>query len=490
GYITLPMDLREFAEPGCFYDLSSVDTKLETYVLTVKLSVTNKGWGFYIPQALCIKHSLVGETVQCYIYMLEHFPVKLSMDKTIRLPNSIVEEYEIKENDLFEVEVLAEKGIFREIILINRTDRSNRSDKDEYRFTLRLSDVPRSTETRMKFVKRVEKLNATKEENYENYYLPQLFPDGIMGKVHENEMIIFLGNHIPIFTPIRINLLDFVHYFGGYYFDGTKKGWSWRINASTPEQAVYYTKKYGQLILGNQLVFRLIYSKKPSDKRTKTQIRKDLIDYWKEYASVDIKADNIKLRETKHNKVKKWNKYGTLDVNDNRNLVMEVHLRLLDAVEGVVIHEINNENCWKFLSGILEGDGFVSGGKDRFGIGFSTHSSDKIIEKTLIRLGIQYRSDKSRTKGGKPAGISFHFGLFEVLLNLEVIYLSLFTYYPKRRDLFIERLLKQPSVEYLLKRKQTLAVPARSFLLSHSLDTSSTQNFLEKLEPVLKTIKV
>ena len=457
GYLTLPLELRDSVEPGCFYDLSLIDSNLETHVLTAKLSATKKGWGFYIPQALCIEHSLVGETVQCYIYHMDHFPVKLSADKIIRLPNSIVEEYEIKEHDLFEVEVITDKGIFGEVVLITRVDRSNRSDNDEYRLTLRLSDAPRSSEARIKLLKRVEKLpsNSEEEENYEMFYLPKLFPEGIMGKVHENEMIIFLGNHVPIFAPIRINLLEFIHYFGCYYADGTKKGWAWRISASTPEQAVYYIDIYNKLVIGNQLVFELTYSKKPSDKRKQAQIKKDLVKYWKEEADVEIEEKRIRLRETKHDNVRKWNKCGSLGIKDNRNLVMEIHLRVMDAITNYLNNEcMNDKDLWDFLFGILEGDGSVSGGVNRIGVGFAFHNDDKIIRELLDRLKLKYSVDTSRVKRGEGFGVYASIWLFEILSNLRILSQNLFKYYPKRRNLFIERLQKQKTVKLILENKE------------------------------------
>ncbi|MCG3227285.1 MAG: hypothetical protein H7645_10215, partial [Candidatus Heimdallarchaeota archaeon] len=239
GWLTLPMELRESAEPGQIYDLSLMDSKLRTHVLTAKLSTTAKGWGFYIPKALCLEYSLIGETVNCYIYQMEHFPVKISSDKIVRLPNSVVEEYGIKENDLFEVETIVERAIFREVVLITKIDRSNKSRKDEFLFTHRLSGVPTSTEARIRILNCIEKLPSELDEknNYEKFYLPSIFPDAILGKVDENEMIIFLGNHVPILTPIEINLYEFVHYFGCFYADGTKVGPGWRNSASTPEQA-------------------------------------------------------------------------------------------------------------------------------------------------------------------------------------------------------------------------------------------------------------
>ena len=190
----------------------------------------------------------------------------------------------------------------------------------------------------------------------------------------------------------------------------------------------------------------------------------------------------ITIRNAKHDNVRKWNKCGTLDITDNRNLVMEIHLRILSEVVEVVKHNVNDEYNWQFLFGILEGDGYVAGGKDGFGIGFSTHLSDKVIENALIRLGINYRVDRSRVKDGTYSGITFEFGLFEVLQNLETLSENLFKYYPKRRDRFITRLINQASVEYVLKRKQSLSAPARSSLLAYNLDTDTIRTLLRKLE--------
>jgi len=112
-----------------------------------------------------------------------------------------------------------------------------------------------------------------------------------------------------------------------------------------------------------------------------------------------------------------------------------------------------------------------------------------MIERTLIRLGIQYRVDRSLVRNDISAGVSFHFGLFEVLLNLEPIFHSLFIYYPKRRNLFVKRLFKQPSVRYLLGRKESLAAPARSSLLAFNLHNKNTRNLLKKLESEVKSSK-
>jgi len=488
GWITFPTELRESAEPGHFYDLSLVDSELKTHILTAKLSATKKGWGFYIPKALCIEHSLIGKTVTCYIYQMDHFPVKLSKDKIIRLPNSIVDEYEIKENDLFEVEVITDKGVFREIVLITRIDRSNRSDNDEYRLTLRLSDAPRSTDARIKLVKRVEKLpsNLKEEENYEIFYLPKLFSNAIMGKVHENEMIIFLGNHVPIFTPIVINLYEFIHYFGCFYADGTKVGPGWRTSASTPEQANYFIEKYNELIIPELLDFDLTYTRKPADKRSDNTTNADLVNYWKQHSGIEINENRITIRIAKSDQIKKWNKCGSLSIRDNKSLVLKLHLRLMEKIVSYLKTSTNEKHLWDFLFGILEGDGTVCGGNQRFGIGFACHKSDEIIRTLLKRLKIRYSEDSSRIRRNEGSGITVSFWLFEVLLNIKILSENLFRYYPKRRTTFIERLLKQSTVKFIMGKTDHLAPVSGEFFMTNDFDMEKVEQILLSLSQELK----
>ena len=489
GWLTLPIELRESAEPGQIYDLSLMVSKLRTHVLTAKLSTTAKGWGFYIPKALCMEHSLVGESVTCYIYQMEHFPVKISADKIVRLPNSVVEEYGIKENDLFEVEIIVDRAIFREVVLTNKNDKSNRSGKDEFLFTFRLSDVPTSTEARIKLLNSIKRLPSelAEKDNYERFYLPKLFPNAIIGKVDENEMIIFLGNHVPIITPVEINLTEFIHYFGCFYADGTKTKPGWRNSASTPEQAVYFMEKLSQLIEDSQLKFDLTYTLKPSDKRSSEIIKNELIAYWGNKAKIKLSEDRIKIRKGKSDSVKKWNKYGSLSIRDGRTLITDLHLRLMDSILFYLRNYANIDSIWDFLFGILEGDGCVSGGKGRFGVGFACHKDDRIIRPLLDKLQIKYAVDSSRIRRKEGSGISITFWLFEVLSNLDILSAKLFEYYPKRRTLFISRLIEQPSIRNLLSNKRSVTIKHTSKSKSYELNAKEIRKVINELSKELRT---
>lgn len=153
--------------------------------------------------------------------------------------------------------------MFTEQVIIETIDRINRNREDEYYYTIRMQKIPTKTEGKTTIGKKIEKLSTEKIQDDQEIYLPGLFPEAHMGKLTENTMIIFMGIHKPIITPITIQLIEFVHYFGCYYADGTKKGHSWRINASTKEQAEYYLDCYNKLILNQDLKFELTYTEEP-----------------------------------------------------------------------------------------------------------------------------------------------------------------------------------------------------------------------------------
>ncbi|MHA1419867.1 MAG: hypothetical protein ACTSPO_13195 [Candidatus Heimdallarchaeaceae archaeon] len=141
----------------------------------------------------------------------------------------------------------------------------------------------------------------------------------------------------------------------------------------------------------------------------------------------------------------------------------------------------NRLHLWQFLFGILEGDGSISGGKKRFGIGFACHKDDTVIRQSLDRLQIKYAVDLSRIRNETGSGIQIDFWLFEVLNNIEVLFENLFRYYPKRRLRFIERLLKQSTVRYIMGEIDRLAPISKKYFSESTLHPDLIKNTLDKL---------
>ncbi|MHA1419923.1 MAG: hypothetical protein ACTSPO_13485, partial [Candidatus Heimdallarchaeaceae archaeon] len=263
GWLSVPRELESSMKLNSHYNLFLHDEEKGHLEILVKL-VENKGYlGFYIPKTLCEKHALLRKKVEVMIEQSEYFPTQISADKRIYLPYSYVTENDIKENELYEIEIVVGGLAFGEVVLISKTDRSSASRQDEYTITIRLCAIPKKVRAKVKFIRKIKVLSSVTPPLPEEYfYLPSLFHGAIMGKIYPNEMIIFKGNHVPIITPITIKLEDYIHYFGCYYADGTKVGYGWSTNASTPEQARYYMKKYNELVFNDLLDFNLTYSQK------------------------------------------------------------------------------------------------------------------------------------------------------------------------------------------------------------------------------------
>jgi hypothetical protein len=482
GWISLPREIEERVELGTYYDLSMYDGAKINLDLTVKLVQYSGCWGFYIPKALCEKHSLIRKRVEIMIKESEYFPAQISADKRIYLPYSYVVENEIKENELYEIEIVVDGLAFGEVVLISKTDRSKISRRDEYIITIRLCAIPKKVRAKVKFIRKIKVLSPVKPPLPEEYfYIPSLFHGAIMGKIDPNEMIIFKGNHVPIITPITIKLEDYIHYFGCYYADGTKVGPGWSTSASTPEQAKYYIEKYNELIFNDVLDFGLTYSQKPSDKRKEEEVRKDLQEYWKREASIDIRRKRIKIRTTKHDNPLKWNRCGSLRICAYKTQVLDLHMGLLGEIVYYLKSCENKKHLWNFLFGILEGDGSVRGGNQRFGVGFSCHETDEIIRQSLDKLQINYAVDLSRIRNETGSGIQIDFWLFEVLSNLDLLYHNLFKYYPKRRKTIIERLLKQSTVRYIIGEINHLSPVSRIFFFEKTIQLDLIKETLIKL---------
>ena len=362
---------------GEWYELVLAIQSQLSLSLTLKLVKNKTSWGFYIPQSLCFEKQLIGQLANVELKYSEYVPVTFSEINKVRILNIIVERYAIHKGDLYKVEIKTDQQQFQEIVLINNVDRSNVTNRsDEHYFLIRFNELQGLVSGSIKIISKVDKIPL--QENFimkENIYLPNLFPEAILGKIDADKMVIFLGNHKPIITSITIKIVDIIHYFGCYYADGTKSG-SWSINGSTPEQALYYISVFNKLILNPDLNFRLVYTI-TNFLDDVGNIKSYLKNKWKESTNIDITLNNIYLSESIiGNKIEnypstKHNTIGSLRIIDNKSLVLDLHKKILNIIESFLLSTNDIYSSWQFLFGILEGDGSVGGGKNRCRITFT-----------------------------------------------------------------------------------------------------------------------
>ena len=278
---------------------------------------------------------LIGQVVSVSLRPTSYFVSRISKDKLVRFPNSVIEEFSIQKNDLFEVEIKSRNIFVREIVLVTTIDHSNRVNcASEFYFIIRMQDVPTSIEAKIKVLRRIQRVFPKKKKVPEDEIpLPDLFPDAVIAKYDSTSIIIFHGNHIPIICPMKIHLPDFIHYLKNYYTDRVKIGSGWIITALTPEQADYYFETHNKLILNAKLDFELIYVKKSVEEREDEFLICKLYSYWETNAKISLSKDKIHILSSSSSQKRKLNEYGSLRISENRFLILELYLRLLKIIK-------------------------------------------------------------------------------------------------------------------------------------------------------------
>lgn len=480
GWITFPAKIRKNLENDVKHEhMYNVNIKCcseREYSLHVRLRKTGYSFGFYIPAHIVEKEKLITSEICVSVFNTEYYSGRISSDKRVSIPLDIVKEMNIQPKDLYKVEFKIDNITYTEIVIINITDRyDNRSD--EYNFTVRMNEVSVSSDILVKITDKIKTISKSNTNIINgNIFSVSMFDDNsIIGDLGEN-ILVFNGNHVPLIVKKYINIETYSHYFGCYYADGTKKANDFSINASTPEQAIYYLKIINEILFHHKRYFRLTYTVKPYDIRDEDTIKNNLISYWHEKANVLIESRNIKLIRTSSDKIRNWSPRGSLRIIVSLGLALQFHVNIMNLIVKYIKDNNNRILMWSFLFGIMEGDGYVSGGKEGFGLGIATSKDDIIIRESLNKLQINYSVDSSRTNDGVSLGIQISFGLIQVLNNLEILNKNLFIYYPKRRKIFTERLLNKPTVVSILKNENIHA------------DNSKTKNILLSLQEELSSL--
>lgn len=477
GWITIPHNLMNRINLKNRYEIKfgSLDNNSYSIISTPKNQ--NRSWGFYLPEHLCIPNNLIGKKILISITETPCFSAKISEERAVIIPNGVVNEYKIQNNGLYEIEYEINGIKSRNYYQINETERSNRTN--EFKFVIR-DEIPSSTYAKFQIIRKLSK-PLTLDSNEINIPIGSIFSDANCGMIDENSIIIFDGKKKPIICTPNIPIEKIIHYIGCYYADGSKTG-SWSISASTPEQALYYKNSLSNIVKNLELSYELSYTKSINDLRSNSQLIEELTKFWFDRCGILINENRIRILHTSSDFSNKRNEFGSLRIRDQKGLVLDLHHKLMSKIGDELNHSNNKNLIWQFLFGVLEGDGFVSGGKSRFGVGFSCniHNKNEIINY-LNKLNIHTHYDDSKVTNNISNGFQVYFSLKEVILNLKIISQNIFIYYPKRRKLFIERLLNQPIIKYL--RNNAGKKPAFiSLLEKENYDVNLVKDLLNRLE--------
>lgn len=383
--------------------------------------------GFYIPYEVMHQHNLTNKSVEVKIENIDGFYTSIGDDGRIYIPQNVAEMHSLQHNDIIEIEGKVD-GIKQTLYpMLNVRTKKNTSDY------MCLFDSKKSRNFGVFNV--VRKLG--------NYTIFGNSFDGIcLGDIDDEKAIIYGGNHRPVIISKNIKLNDIAHYLGCYFADGTKRGNSWGICASTFEQANYYYKMHQFLVKDAKIVPNISFT--DIENRNNTDLIDYLTDLWNKNVPSLSKNTKVRIIKSTSKPSLKTNRFGCLVMKENRQLTQIYYNRLLQFLFNEIKSKQNKELEIDFICGVLEGDGSVSPDHGHLTIAANNRELNTLKEM-LNFAGLKYYI---RTEGENKSMI--HIGLLEIIRNIGMLKDKIFKYYPKRRKLLKERLLNTASVRFLL----------------------------------------
>lgn len=398
--------------------------------------------GFYIPKNICIGNKLWKKRVKVRIEKICGFHSKLGSDGRLHIPKVIAEKYDLKKDDLIAVKGrIGDKKIER-ICKIHA-----RKIKNE---CLCLFSNEKGNKEGVFIVKKKLK------RKIHSRFLKAVLNNVNYGKINEEKVIAFYTSTRPIIISSKLKMdNNLIYYLGCYFADGTKRGTSWGITASTFEQANFYLKMHKKLIFNLHMHTYLSITSKSS--LVKDKLKRE----WKNKCGIDI--EDVRLRLSKKGS-RKINPNGSLIIREYSQSPQRFYHRLLRYCIQEILKEKNKELALEFIFGVLEGDGSVA----RSGRGHvHIHTNDKeveILEKVLKACDLKYNSYK---EGAHKYTIRI--GVLEILKNFEDLKDKLFCLYPKRRRTLIKRLQTVGAVRFILGKQNYASAWVKAWLKNEDI---------------------
>ena len=263
-------------------------------------------------------------------------------------------------------------------------------------------------------------------------------------KYIRDKAIISINNARNIAIALSIPLDKYAHYLGAYFADGTKKGNSWALCASSTAQATYYLKNHSSIVLEPRFNFIITYT---NFNESDSEIKKKTRSYWREMPEPKLRI----IKSKGKNPSKKTNRFGTLVIKENSRTIVKLYNALLSEFFKLVKKSKNKELARMFIMGILEGDGSVSSlGHGHLMI--TTNSAEVKLLKPLLDI-----SDLDYNINTKKNRASIRINALSILENLCELEPYIFKYYPDRRRLFCQRFCNNIGVCRFLLGKQNYA---------------------------------
>ena len=372
------------------------------------------------------------EKIKVRLTDLNGFYSRISSDGIIYIPQDIVKNQKLRQNDVVLIRVIKNNKVIKEKYTKIAVHRKRNKleyvcvfDKNFYGKELIFQIKKEASE------EKVSRINLIIRKILKNFYFTF---------VNKNLVIVFKGNKVPAVINTNLKYSDVVFYLGAYFADGTRKGNSWAICASTFEQARYYLKMHNFLIKDSRPEFAIsytnIYNIEP------VELKKNLVEIWQK--EVSIKVNKFRIRKPSGKSISKWNKYGTLVIREHRQILLDFYNALLESLVKEISLKKDKKLAIDFVCGVMEGDGCAPA-KKRGHITIATNKEDLDILKNIVKVAqINFKVIQQSNK------YTLRIGALEILRNFYLLKDKIFLFYPKRRKALFERLKTVGAIKFLI----------------------------------------
>ena len=395
--------------------------------------------GIYVPKNIVKMHKLLNKEVEIQMKKIRGFYAPVASDGRIYLPYDIVKNNSLNQNDIISINVIENNKVIQEkYVKIYMTIRPKRRQRE---FICYLD----KTLYNKILLFRIKKLLSAPRDGKITPAIAKLLQDTHYAFINKGSVIVFKGNKVPAIINPNFQYSDLAFYLGAYFADGTKKGNSWAICASTFAQARYYLKMHNFLIKNSRPELIISYTNIYNIKQV--ELKKNLVEIWQK--EVGIKVNKFRIRKPSGKSISKWNKYGTLVIREHRQILLDVYNKLLKLLIKKILSKKDKKLAIDFICGVMEGDGSVPA-KKRGHITIASNKKDIPILQNVLKIS----QIKSRIVKDVLNKYELRIGALEILRNLQELKNKLFVLYPKRRKALLERLKTVGATKFLIKNHE------------------------------------
>lgn len=430
GFVLMP---KETSVPFNFGERVKVELPGSIYFFA-KMAKIRGRVGVYVPRGITLKNNLLYGKVAVRIIGIDGFYSRISSDGRIYIPQDIAKKQKIGKNDIVLIKGIEKNRVEEKYskILVNNRQKRGRTE---------CSAVFGRSFYGKEFLFQIEKKTCDKRNLNVAPILKKVLKGMQYALIDDRSLIIFKGNKVPAVVNSKFKYSEIALYLGAYFADGTKKGNSWAICASTFEQANFYLKMHNFLVKDAKPEFIVSYTDRKNEKHN--DIISQLKKIWEE--KTNIKIRKFRIRNSTGKSLGKHNQYGTLIIREHRQILLDFYNGLLKFLIHKVLLKRNKNLAINFLCGVIEGDGCAPA-KKRGHLLIALNKENSDILRDIVRIA----EIKFKTIREGEYRYFLRIGALEILKNFFYFNNKLFALYPKRKEKLLERLKTVGAVKYLI----------------------------------------